>query len=172
MQKLTFILSKSKAKFPIIGWLILLCERSNFSHASIRAESSSLNRGLNYQASGSAVNFMGDVLFNLEHEAVEQYEFMVSDEAKKALLQWAIDECGKPYGRLALVGLGIQRILKLAGIKVKNPFASGNSAYVCCKLVAAALQQLGYTSSQPLDDMDLLDTKAFIVECHEKQNQL
>jgi len=40
---------------------------------------------------------------------------------------------------LEFVGIGLVKLLKLVGIKIKNPFSNGSALYVCNELAAMAL---------------------------------
>lgn len=153
-------LSKPQSWKPL-AWLIMLCEKSSFSHASMRWMSSSLDRNIIYEATGSGVHFISQPNFEVQHQIVKSYKFVISDPAKVKLLQWCIDNCEKPYGRIQFVGLGIKRLLGLFGIKIKNPFASGTNSYICCKLAAVALEEIG-ASSFDADEIDLNDLQQIL----------
>lgn len=154
--------SKSIVSVPILAWIIMACERVNFSHAYIRIRSDSLDRDLIYQATGSGVYFVGMEYFHQHSATVEEYALEVSDEAKKQFLRWAIDMSGKPYGRLQCLGIGIRRLAMLVGIKMKNPFSTGNKAYVCTEVVAEAVKELGMPIGQSLDDVGLRELVHYV----------
>jgi len=145
--------------FAPISWLIMLCERTNFSHAYIRIRSESLDRELIYQATGSGVNFVGSVLFEQTAQVVEEYRVEIPDEDRRKLLQWCVDNAGKPYGKLQILGLAMIRLAKLVGIRIRNPFPNGTGAYVCCELVSGALEHLGLAEPTDLDQVDLNATR-------------
>lgn len=151
--------SKAKVGFPIIAWLIMLCERVPFSHAYIRVRSESLDRDLIYQATGSGVYFIGLPAFETHAQIIEEYSLEVSNEAKKKMLQWAIDTSGKPYGKLQLVGIGFKRLCSLVGIKIGNPFKTGSGAYICTELAAQATEELGIPFGVDLDEVGLKELR-------------
>lgn len=153
--------SKHKGFSPL-SWLIMLCEHSNYSHSYIRVWSDSLECDLIYQATGSGVYFISKGLFDKTSESIEEYEIPVTKEQKTQLLKWAIEQSGKPYGVKQLMGLGLVRLLKLFGIKIKNPFSDGNSTYICCELVMEALKHLNYKFTESLDDVDFNSIKNII----------
>jgi hypothetical protein len=148
----------------------MLCEKTNFSHAYIRIHSESLDCDLIYQATGAGVNFVGTEVFDSHHQVVEEYEIKVDDETRKKLLRWAVANSGKPYGKLQILGLGIRRLVRFFGWKIRNPFKNGNIAYVCCELVAAALGELGKPIQENLDDVDLLDLRKHVVNVYTMQS--
>lgn len=162
-MKLTIGFSRAKGFAPI-SKLIMACERTNFSHAYIRIRSESLDRDLLYQAAGSGVHFVGRALFEQTAQVVEEYEIQIPDENRKAFLQWCVDEAGKPYGRLQILGLALIRLLKLFGIKIKNPFPNGDGAYVCCELVYRALRHLDIVRPQDQDAVDLNAIKEMVLQ--------
>lgn len=167
-MKLQIELSKPN-KWKPLAWLIMLCEGSKYSHASISLWADSLDRTLIYQATGSGVHFIGQAAFDLEHVVVDKYCFDISPEAKTKVLQWAIDNCGKPYGRIQLLGLGLKRLVRLLGFKMKNPFASGKDNYICCKLAAAALDESGFCEFANPDEIDLNDFKDILDKITKKE---
>lgn len=159
MAKITIGFSKSKVGFPVIAWLIMLCERVPFSHAYVKVHSDSLDRDLIYQATGSGVYFVGLPAFQLHSQTVEEYSLEVSDAAKKKMLQWAVDTSGKPYGRLQLAGIGLKRVCSLVGIKIGNPFKTGSGAYICTELAAQATEELGIPFGVDLDEVGLKELR-------------
>lgn len=160
-MKLTIGFSRHKGFAPL-GKLIMVCEGTNFSHAYVRLRAESLERDLIYQATGAGVNFVGNAVFDESAQVVEEYVIEIPDENRKKLLQWCIDNAGKPYGHLQLVGIGLIRLAKLFGIRIKNPFSNGEGAYVCCELAAAALENVGITGPEDLDQVDLNAVRDFV----------
>jgi len=57
---------------------------------------------------------------------------------------------GRQYGYLNVFGMGIQRLLKVFGIKIKNPLKDKDKTFVCSELVIRLLQQ----SSDYCKDLD------------------
>lgn len=153
----------SKAKgFAPLSWLIRACEGTEFSHAYIRIRSESLDRDLIYQATGAGVNFVGTALFDQAAQVVEEYQIEISEETRKKLLQWCVDNSGKPYGRLQILGIGLVMLAKLVKLRIKNPFPNGSGAYVCCELVYAALEHIGIAGPSDLDQVDLKATRDMV----------
>lgn len=142
MSTITIGFSKSKHKFPLISWLIMLCEKTNFSHAYISFYSDSLDRQLIYEAHGSGVNFVGDKMF--ASIPVESFEIEISDEQKINCLKWCIDQLGKPYSRKELIAIGLNRFLSLLNIKYRVNLDEGRNSYICTELVACAMKELGF----------------------------
>lgn len=170
MEKLILGFSKPRGWFVPVSWLIRKTEKTRYSHAYIRVRSSSLERDLIYQATGSGVYFIGGIAFDDHVEVIEEYEFEITSESKKELLQWAIDTSGKPYGRMQMLGLGIKRLFRFFGISIKNPFRTGNKAYICTELAAAALKEIKILSDVDLDEVGLSELRSLVLKAFWEQN--
>lgn len=114
--------------------LIMWAYAIPYDHVYIRWHSDFLERDVIYQASSTMVNFMSPVIFESNNVIVKEFELAISDENRKAMIQFAMDNAGKPYGIKQCVGLGIVRLCELFGKNIKNPFADGTNSYVCCEL--------------------------------------
>lgn len=156
--------------FAPLSWLIMKCEGTNFSHAYIRVRSESLDRNLIYHATGSGVYFIGEPAFEEHVTVAEEYELKVTDQTRKELLQWAVDTSGKPYGKMQLIGLGLKRLVKLVGISIKNPFGTGNKAYICTELVASALKEVKMLDDVNLDEIGLAELRSLVIKAFWEQN--
>lgn len=159
MEKVVIGFSRPNSWFAPIAWLIMLTERTAFSHAYVKIRSESLDRCLIYQATGSGCFFWGEEGFLAHSKPVEEYIFEVSKEAKTAMLKWAVSSSGKPYGKKQLIGLGIKRIFSLFGIKIANPFSDKTHSYICTELASVALKELGFTLPDAQDDIGLKELR-------------
>lgn len=112
-----------------------------YSHVYIKIWSVKYNRYLIYQASHTMVNFMGTEIFTRENEIVKEFEVELKAEGKAALMQFAIDNAGVPYGVKDALGMAIKRIAEIFGFKIKNPFGDGEQSYVCCELAGYILDR-------------------------------
>lgn len=123
------------------AWLIMKAYNTPYDHVFIRIHSDKYSRDLIYQASGSMVNFMGPDLFAAHNVIVAEFEVDVPDENYIAMMQFAIDNAGKPYGIKMVFGLGLVRLCELFGKTIKNPFSDGGATYVCCELAGFIMSQ-------------------------------
>lgn len=155
MESIIVGFSKPKGWFYPMSWIIRWAEGTAFSHAYIRVRSESLDRDLVYQATGAGVYFIGLPAFKDHYEIVEEYALTVSEEGKKKLLRWAVDNSGKPYGRLQCLGIGLRRLALIIGIRIKNPFSNEGEAYVCTELCAQATVEAGIPFNVEKDDVGL-----------------
>lgn len=128
-------------KWKPFAWLIQTAFNTDYDHVYIKTYSSKYERHLIYQASGTKVNFIGVDMFTSENVIVAEFEIEISDENKKAMMQFAIDNAGKAYSLKEVLGLAIVRLAELCGKTVKNPFREGTQAYVCSELISYILQQ-------------------------------
>lgn len=157
--------------FAPLSWLIRLCEGTSFSHAYLRFRSESLDRDMIYQATGSGVNFVGTVLFEQTAQVVEEYSIEIDDATRKKLLQWCVDNAGKPYGRMQILGISLVMLAKLVKLRIRNPFPNGNGAYVCCELVYAALEYIGIAGPSDLDQVDLNATREAVLKALDEKGK-
>ena len=126
--------------FAPMSWAICAVEGTRYSHAYVKIRADSLDRNLIYQATGIGVYFVGERNFLTKAIPIEEYEFEISDGARTAFLQKAVDNCGIPYSKSEVIGMGVVRLFGLFGKKIKNPFADGKGAYICVELVTEVLQ--------------------------------
>lgn len=135
-DKLIVGFSKPKTWKPF-AWLIMKGYSIPYDHVYVSFHSESLNRDVVFQASGLSVNFMGKVFFD-ENDVLDEFELSISEENKKKLLQFALDNAGNPYGIKIALGLALVRIASLFGKKIKNPFGG---EFVCSTLVGHILKK-------------------------------
>ena len=144
MEEIIIGFSKPKNnKFPIFSWLIRLIEWTPYSHVYIQWHSDSLERDIIYQASGTMVNFMGSKRFNEHVETLFQYKIKCSSEAKKRVVQKAIDLAGAPYGVKQVFGITLVKLMRFFGKDIVNPFADGSKTWVCSELGMEIITDLG-----------------------------
>lgn len=127
-------------KWKPFSWLIMTAYGTPYDHVYVRWYSAKLERDIVYQASGTMVNFMGQQFFN-NNVIVDEFEVPITPEHKLALIQFAMDNAGKPYGVKNCFGLAWVRICQMFGKKVSNPFKPDGNTYVCSELAAYVLQE-------------------------------
>lgn len=143
-------------KWKMFAWLIMKAYRINYDHVFISLNSAKYERELIYQASHTKVNFIGRILFLQDNLIIKEFEIDVTPENYKALMQFAIDNVGKPYGIKEAIGLGIVRLAEIFGKKIKNPFGDSGRTYICSELGGYVLKQ--FTNFKNLDiDCDNLN---------------
>jgi len=132
MRKITVGFSRPKGKiFPVFSWAIRAYQGwTDYSHTYVKFTSSSLGRDIVYQASGLQVNFIGSKLFYDHVHVIDEFEFEVTDEAYKKVMQFCIDNAGKPYSMRDIFAI----LLKI------DKLLDGNKKFICSELVAHILQ--------------------------------
>ncbi len=152
MEQIKIGFSKSSKKFAPFSWLIMITEKVPYSHVYVKFWSNSLNRWIIYQSSHSAVNFMGETLFNSEEIIFQEFNFEVSRSLRDQMMNFCMDNAGKPYGTLSVIGLAWVQIVSYFGKTIHNPFKDAGQTFVCSQLVAALLMNSGIKIDN-LDDM-------------------
>lgn len=154
MRTLSIGFSKPK-KWKPFAWLIMKGYGAPYDHVYVRIHSDLYKRDLIYQASKMMVNFMGIDVFQSENEIIKEFPVSISDDQYVKMMQFAIDNAGKPYGTLEAVGLAVVRLAQLVGIKIKNPLGDGGKTYVCSELAGFILEQYANAIELPKDQDDL-----------------
>lgn len=145
-------------KWKILSWLIMTSFNSPFSHVYIKLYASKYDRWLIYQASSTMVNFMNLTTFKEEAQVVHETQIEVSQETNSKILQFAIDNCGKPYGVKEIFGLAWVRINYWLGREIKNPLADQDRSLVCSELASLIIRNcLGVQLPKDPDDMTPVD---------------
>lgn len=133
MQTVTIGFSKPKTWKPFAA-LIMWGYGIPFDHVYIKFYSSFYDRNVIYQASGTMVNFMSPTVFDANNNVVKEFVLQITDENMIKMVQFAMDNAGKPYGIKECLGLAIVRIAHLFGKHIQNPFKDGGQTYVCCEM--------------------------------------
>jgi hypothetical protein len=162
MRKIFLAESKSKKKFAIGSWFIRLCEHTKGSHVFIYWPRKN-GQLISYQATGHGVNFCGALVLKEEHEIVDRLELDIEDQKYEDLLTWAIDNCGKNYSRMHLVGLGLMRLASLFKLKIKNYFADGDYSQVCVEAAIRCLTAAGIKTDLDPEEAGLKEIENWIL---------
>jgi hypothetical protein len=133
--------SRPKAFLEPFSWIIRLLTWCPFSHAYIRYYNPYAQRQSVFQASGIAVNFMSQSIFDGKEDIYAEFEIPVSEAAKLKTVQFAIDNVGVPYGILQVLGFACILSMRLFGKSVNNPFYSKNS-FFCSEMVSEVLNEI------------------------------
>lgn len=124
---ITIGFSKSRKKFPILSWIIMIVEKSKFSHTYVKVKIA--DRELVYQASGRTVHFSNMEEFNIDHEVIFEREITIPKYKYAWILQFCFDNLNKPYSVLQLLG-----ILFCKFFKIRNPFANKSEGFICSEI--------------------------------------
>lgn len=142
MRTIVFGFSKPRHWKPFAE-IIKLVDNSYFSHSYVKFHSESLDRKLIYQASGTKVNFIGELRFLEDNETVAEYTFEVEDEIHTKILQWCVDNCGLKYSLKIALGLTLYRILGKRTKLLKD------NGFVCSVLAAQLLDEFINSDVEP-----------------------
>lgn len=127
-----------------------------YDHVYIKWNWSIIDRDIIYQASKMSVNFESNITFDGHAKTIESYEINVDDQTHKEIMQFCMDNSGKPYGIKQIIGFGWIKLCGLFGKKVNNPFPSYGATFVCSKIIAAILQKADIKVDDNLDNVDPL----------------
>lgn len=145
--------SKPK-KWKPFAWLIMTGYGIPYDHVFIELYSPKYDRKMIYQASGAKVNFMGDELFYGDNVSLAEYTVTIPDDQYVKMMQFAIDNSGRPYGIKQCLGMAIVRIAEILGRNIKNPFRDGSKTFVCSEMGAYILENFaGVTLNKDIDDI-------------------
>lgn len=165
MNKIIIGFSKPN-KWKLFSWLIMSTYNTPYAHVFVRLYSNKYQKDLIYQASQLMVNFMGSETFLSHNEVYKEFEVEITPEKEFKLMQFAIDNAGKPYGLSEALGLGIVRLLSLIGVKAQNPFRDGCNSFVCSALAAEVLKHFAENNydkdpedTSPLDLFNYLNSR-------------
>jgi hypothetical protein len=160
MKKIIIGFSKPN-KWKPFAELIKGMLNTNYDHVYIKFHSSSCDRDIIYQASKLMVNFVGVFVFESENIIIKEFEIDISNENYTKLMQFVIDNAGKPYSFKEIIGLTWVNINRLFGRRVENPYKEGNSAYVCSTIVGYIIENFTSQSilldSQDMSPKDIYD---------------
>lgn len=154
MKQITIGFSRACTTFPIFSWLIMLAQRTPYSHVYLKYQDEYLGQLLYFQASHTLVNYMSQPVFLAQETIVKEFTFNISDATFLSTLQFAANQAGKPYGVLEICGLALVEFGSFIGIKIMNPFKDAGSTWICDQLVAAILSNCENVKlPMPLDQM-------------------
>jgi hypothetical protein len=154
MKNISIIFSKASTFFPIFSWLIMLTERTPYSHVAMKVQDVQTGITLYYQASHTMVNTMSEDQFLAQESIVYSFDFGVDDNVAIAIRRFVQINMGIPYGKLAILGLTYVQFLKLFKINIKNPFKTVGKEYVCSQFIGATVEK-ATNITLPVDVNDL-----------------
>lgn len=139
------------------AWLIMKAYDISYDHVYIRFYSDKFARNLVYQSSKTMVNFIEFNNFCEANEIVKEFEVAITEIGRTKMIQFAVDNVGKPYGIKNALGLAIVKLCSFFNKKIRNPFSDAGKTYVCCELVAEILKE--YTPTKIDQDINSINPK-------------
>lgn len=138
--------------FPVFSWAIKAIYQTEYSHSYLKFRSDRLDRDIIYEAVGVGVRFVGYKLWCEHAKSIKEFELEVTQEQYTELQQFCVDNAGKKYGKLQILGIYIAKLFRMK----KNIFKNGDSEEVCSEVIAKIMTQLGYKFDK---DFDLITPK-------------
>jgi hypothetical protein len=163
MKNITIGFSKASTTFPIFSWLILLTQKTPYSHVYLKYTDEMTNNIMYWQASHTVVNSMDSEVFLGQETVIQEFNFQVSDAAFLAWMNFFEAQDGKPYGVLEIFGLLLVELASLFNIKITNPVKDAGTTWICDQAIAAGLNACeNITLPMPLNDMRPQDVYALV----------
>jgi len=133
MKKITIGFSRPKGKIcPCLSWGIRLFQGwTPYSHVYVKFHSNSLDRDVIYQASGLQVNYIGSKLFYKHVHVVDEFSLEISDEDYRKMMQYTVDNAGKPYSLKSIFAI----LFKI------ESWCDGDDSFVCSELIGEILRK-------------------------------
>src|SRR5271165_1117797 len=139
MKNISIVFSK-RTNFNVFSTLIMWGLNTDFSHVAVRMVDGDTGQIVYYQASGLTINCVSEAQFLSEETIVDRKDVQVSDAVFIAGKTFAINQLGKPYSILAILGFAWQIIIGKFGINISNPEKNNGSQYVCSQFAAAYIE--------------------------------
>ena len=136
MKNISIVFSTHTA-FNLFSSLIMFGLKTPYSHVAIKMIDGDTNQTVYYQASGLTVNCMSEAEFLSTETIIYQKDIQTSDEVFVTGKTWLIDQLGKPYSMLSILGFALQITLGMVHVQIGNPFRSDGSQYVCSQLAGS-----------------------------------
>jgi hypothetical protein len=155
MKNITIGFSRPKNKiFPFFSWFIRLFQGwSDYSHVFLKINSKSIEREIIYQASGLQVNFVGNDYFKTHIHNIKEFNFKITNKDYKKLLQFMVDNSGKPYSIFQIIGILFYKI----NPKLIKIFINNDKKYICSELIGKIIND--YIGIKINNNLDFLTPK-------------
>lgn len=154
-MKIVVGFSKSKALFPIFGFLIRKLLKTAYSHTYIKLYSSTYNEYFYYQASQGKVNFMCSQVFDITNEVIREFDLEVSQSTNIDIIKFAIQNTGKPYSFKQIFNI----FCGIIGIPLKFK-GNQDESYICSELISKILLSIAHIEGIEITkDLDLITPK-------------
>lgn len=136
MKKLKVGFSRPK-KWKCFSAAIMWWQKTPFSHTFIRFNTR--YGDLVYHASKTMVHFVSGKEFDIHNDIIFIKEYELTEEKYHQIIQFAVDNAGKPYSLVQICKIFWYELLEKMSININKPTINGNQAYICSELVAEAL---------------------------------
>jgi hypothetical protein len=147
-----------------LSWLIRTCLRTKYSHVYIKYQDDYVEETIIYQASGLAINMITEKAFLVKNNIVAERQYELDKDTLKAVIKFAASKLGTPYGVKQLCGMAFIQACRALGFKVRNPFPTGRTSYICSEFVAEILKKYKGIPFEHLDSLDPKDIYEIVME--------
>jgi hypothetical protein len=127
MKQLDIVFTKSKKKFPLLSWGIMLWTGKAYSHVARAIQIRDWGKRY-YHASEGKVNYEYEKFFHQKHKIIKEYNILIPDELDKEIKKACYEEAGNTYATMQNVGIALTDIYyKIFHIKKENPWKRGRN---------------------------------------------
>jgi len=137
-----------------LSWCIRTVTKRKFSHVSMELHLPEFDRDMLFQATWPYVAVTNTKLFYAKETIVDTITIPISDDEMRTVMQIALDNTGKTYATMKLLGIAYRKLMGAFGYNVKNPAADGDKTEECAELGALVLIALRVP---PSDDREAVD---------------
>ena len=145
-MKISVGFSRNKAWYKVGSTAIELVEKRPYSHAFIRHTDPFTSRDMIAQAAHGMVNEMSFVRFCEDNTVVKQYDFDITPDQYKTLIEAIEDNLGVPYGYMELIWIAIKKLFH-----VEVNIHDHDDTYICSEFVGRLLEILNIIKPADLD---------------------
>lgn len=138
----------SRVKFPILAWIIMFVQRTDYSHYAIQLNSTHV---IHANKKGVVVDTIED--FQLHYRTLRIFDFIIPKDT--IIFDWVKEVRGRKYGFLQLWGIS----LVLLRIVKTNPFGRGWKRLTCNELILLFLNRFFGLQFNETDSYDLNRTE-------------
>lgn len=154
MKNISIIFSK-RTQFNLFSQAIMWGLKTPYSHVAVKMVDGDTGQVVYYQASGLNINCISEKEFLAVETIVYEKKIQCSDSVFAKGKSFAIDQLGKPYSILSILGFALQILLGMVYIKIGNPFRADGQQYVCSQFAGAYIEEcdnlnLDITNMTPL----------------------
>lgn len=124
-KNIEIVFTRSKKTLPIFSWAIMLYTGKKYSHVARKLQTRISEQPSYFQASEGKVNYEHEKWFSKENEIVKSYNITVPDSVYANMAKKSWELAGQNYGYMQNIGIVLCDMLKLIGIRAKNPWKKG-----------------------------------------------
>jgi hypothetical protein len=144
-----------KHPFPLVSWLIMWAQGTNYSHMVLETES-----GICYDMYVTGFRTMTKAEFEKKYTKVYSYEISLNDFAGHTIYEFVSHFANAKYSWSQIFGLLFMEF----GFISHNPYGEDANKLVCNEFIILMLNYFGLLDMKDSDDYDLNATRIILGE--------